>query len=165
MKKQLLIMMFAALMMVLTACGDSNSTAKNDGNNKEANQEVEASAPNNDEVEQPSSTTLPADFPDDFPFPDGITITEVRDDSDGSQKDFTIRFTFDPDIDFDSVSEIYESYRNKIGYEPVIEGEEFFAEGIYQFAAMAHSTPNEMFIITMQPTGETYGSIDLKYTE
>lgn len=155
MKKQLLIMMLAAWMMVLAACGDSNATSKNAENNNEANQEVE----------QPANTSLPKGFPEDFPFPDNITITEVMDDSEGDQKNFTIRFTFDPDMDLDPVFEMYESYREKIGYESVLDGEEYFADGIYQFAATLPSSPSDMFVITMQPTGKTYGSIDLKYKE
>jgi|SRR5699024_2223604 len=164
MKKQLFIMIFAAVML-LAACGDNNATAKNDGNNSEANQEVEASATNNDEVEQPSNTTLPADFPDDFPFPDNITITEVMDNSEGDQRNFTIRFTFDPDMDLDPVFEMYDAYREINGYKSIADGEEYFAEGIFQYGAMLPSSPSGMFIITMQPTDKTYGSIDLKYKE
>lgn len=165
MKKHLLIMMLSVLMMVLTACGNDDSATKNDGSNNNANQEVEASTTNNEEVEQPANTTLPAGFPDDFPFPDDITITEVIDNSEGSKKNFTIRFTFDPDMDLDPVFEMYESYRDKIGYESVLDGEEYFTDGIYQFAAILRSSPSDMFIVTMQPTDKTYGSIDLKYKE
>src|SRR5699024_7591146 len=141
-------MLIGALMILLVGCGTDNTVKKNDGNNNDSNQEVEASTANNDEVEQPTSTTLPAGFPADFPFPDDITIIEVTDDSEGSQKDFTIRFTFDPDMDLDAVFEMYEAYRDKIGYKPVIEGEEYFTEGIYQFAAILPPPPGDMFVIT-----------------
>lgn len=165
MKKQLLIIMLSTLIVVLAACGNDDFATKNEGNNNDANHEVETSATNNNEVEQPASTTLPTGFPEDFPFPDDITITEVMDNSEGSQKNFTIRFTFNPDMDLEPVFEMYESYRDKIGYESVLDGEEYFTDGIYQFSAMLRSSPSDMFIITMQPTDKTYGSIDLKYKE
>lgn len=158
-------MIFASLMILLVGCGTNDTAIKNDGNNNDNHQEIEASTENNDKVEQASNTTLPDGFPDDFPFPDDITITEVRDNSEGSQKDFTIRFTFDPDIDFDAVTEMYQSYMNKIDYKPIVEGEEYFAEDIYQFAALSESSRGDMFMVTMQPTDDTYGSIDLKYQE
>lgn len=168
-KRNLLVILIGIMFVsLLAACGstkdDSEQTSSNaaesdvDDNNEATNKDESTT----EEKDKQTDITLPADFPSDFPFPDNITITEVRDNSEGDKKDFTIRFTFDPDMDLEAVFKMYDEYTDKIGYKSSVEGEEYFAEGIFQYAARQPSTLN-MYVITMQPTGNTYGSIDFKF--
>lgn len=159
MKKVFLMMLLSfILVIILASCGEEKKEEK-DHSSTILYQDTE----NNDHNFE--NSTLPNGFPADFPFPENITITEVQDNSEGERKNYTIRFTFDPDIDLDEVFKMYADYTEKVGYEPLLEGEEYFKEGIFQYTALKKMNSSNMFIITMKPSGNTFGSIDLKYTE
>lgn len=161
MKKTLLTVISAIIfILLLTACSAADTK---DNNDKPDNQTTNNDETANDNEAEPTNTSLPDGFPADFPFPPDITITEVRDESEGDQKSYTIRFTFNPDMDLEPVFDMYTDYTEKIGYEPMLEGEEFFKDGIFQYAALKEMSTSNMYVVTLKPADGTYGSIDLKY--
>lgn len=129
--------------VLLIACGDGDTTTKA-------------------VVKKKSATTLPADFPADFPFPETSVITKVEDDSEGDQGSYSITFDFDPDIDLEKMSDMYKAYSEKLGYTIILGGEEFFAKDIFQFGATDPKSTSNMFVITMRVVDNQYGSIDLQ---
>lgn len=112
--------------------------------------------------ESEGSLQLPEGFPKDFPLPDPITITEVRDESDEQRFSFVIRFSFDPEINLDETFAMYDDYAKNLDYTVVIGGEEYYADGIFQFGATDIKSVNNMFVVTLKPEGATYGDITLK---
>lgn len=124
-----------------------------------------ADAATNEETNKKVDVALPDGFPPDFPIPENITITEVRDNSEGEQKNYTIRFDFDPKIDLESVFTLYNDYTEKLGYSVIIGGEEYFADGIFQYGATDPTSANNMFVVTLKPEDGTFGSIDVKAKE
>ena len=114
------------------------------------------------DIEKPD-LTLPDSFPADFPIPENITITEVEDDSDDEQHDYSIKFDFDPDIDLEALIKLYADYTEKVGYTVLIGGEEFFADGIFQYGSYDPKTASNMFAVTLKLEDGVYGSIDVKF--
>lgn len=159
--KKLLALLFPSLLMVglLVGCGDLSDDRQEDrtktGEAKES-REVERE----EKEEKRESVSLPDFFPKDFPFPDNITVTEVKDRSDDDGWHVVVDFNFDPGLDMNAVTQMYEKYTNEIEYEILIGGEEFFGEGIYQFGAHAKMSASDMFVVTMTPEDGDYGSVD-----
>lgn len=132
------------------------SVDSNVGDKKDV-QESEAKAGKN--------LTLPSGFPSDFPFPDNIKFTKIEDSSDKERKSYFIEFDFDSDLDLEATFEMYNDYTKKIGYDVLIGGEEYFAEGIFQFGANKPMSVKDMFVVTIKIEDGKYGSIDLKTTK
>lgn len=157
MKRNLFVFLIGVMIVMLfVACGSDTDGGKEkvtDASTTEKNDSIN---------EKKVDLTLPDGFPTDFPIPENITITEVQDNSEGDQKDYTIRFDFDPEIDLESIFELYNNYTEKVGYNVIIGGEEYFAEGIFQYGAHDPKSASNMFIITMKPEDGTFGSIDVK---
>lgn len=105
---------------------------------------------------------LPDGFPADFSIPKNITITEVQDHLDGDGKSYTIRFDLDPDIDLEALFKLYADYTKKLGYNVLLDVEEYFADGIFQYGAHDPNSASNMFVVTLKPEDGTFGSIDLK---
>ncbi|HHY20513.1 MAG TPA: hypothetical protein GX525_01230 [Bacilli bacterium] len=167
MKKFTLVLLLASISCLLMACGVEKesvnqkedvvvSVDSNVGDKKDV-QESDAKAGEN--------LTLPSGFPSDFPFPDNIKITNIEDASDEDRKSYSIKFDFDSDLDLEATFEMYNDYTKKIGYDVLIGGEEYFAEGIFQFGANKPMSVDDMFVVTIKIEDGKYGSIDLKTTE
>lgn len=135
----------------------------NSGENAEEQTEAGVEGKIDQEKKGPDGkVTLPKDFPSDFPLPKDITITEVRDKSDEKRYSYSIQFDFDPNIDLEATFEMYQNYAESLDYIVVIGGEEYFAEGIFQYGATDSTSINNMFIVTIKPENAAYGSIELK---
>lgn len=137
--------------------------------NKEDNVNGKAIANSNKTNETTSDSnediTLPKEFPADFPLPEDIEITSVEDDSDEDRYSFEIRFNFNPNIDMDATFEIYKDYAEELEYNIIMGGEEYFADGIFQFGATSKFSTSDMFIVTLKPDGTTFGDIQLKVSK
>ena len=157
--KRNLFMLLIGLMavMLFVACGSDS-----DGGKEQVADDASRTEESDNKDEKKADVTLPDGFPTGFPIPEDITITEVQDNSEGDQKDYTIRFDFDPEIDLESVFELYNDYTEKLGYNVLLGGEEYFADGIFQYGAHDPKSASNMFIITLKPEDGTFGSIDVK---
>lgn len=132
--------------------------------------DTEADVKTNEEEEATGSETteslaLPEGLPSDFPLPNPMTITKVNDQSDDSKYSYEIRFTFDPNMDMDQTFAMYDDYAKGLGYNIIIGGEEYFADGVFQFGATSKFSTSDMFIITLKPDGNTFGDITFKSTK
>src|SRR5699024_70384 len=109
-------LLISVVFLLLAGCTlGTDKEANNQAPNNNVQTENEASNDTNKEAD----LSLPDGFPADFPFPDNITITEVQDNSEGEQKSYTIRFTFDADMDLEPVFKMYADYTEKIDYKPM----------------------------------------------
>lgn len=155
--RKFLFPLLAIVILLLAACG---GTA--DQGEKQQTEKTTTEQPNkkNDAEKKESKTAaLPDGFPSDFPIPEAFKITEATDNSDGDREKYTIRFTFDPALDLEPIFEVYDDYANKLGYNILLGGEAFFAEGIFQYGAHDPKSASNMFVVTLQEGGD-YGSID-----
>lgn len=146
------------VMLLLAACGgtvEQEDQQPKEKGSTEQQQETETA----EKKEESKSATLPDTFPSDFPIPETFKITEVQDTSDNDRAKFTIRFTFDPALDLQPIFDMYDDYSNQLGYNILIGGEAFFAEGIFQYGAHDPKSANNMFVVTLQEGGD-FGSID-----
>lgn len=154
----------------LGGCGDTESNATEDAT-AETPAETEDDVNTNEEEEEATasgiteSLVLPDGLPSDFPLPNPMTITEVNDKSDDSVYSYEIRFTFAPNIDMDETFAMYDDYAKGLGYNIIIGGEEYFADGVFQFGATSKFSTSDMFVITLKPDGDTYGDITFKLTK
>lgn len=161
MKKYWLNIIIVLSVVGLIACAGGKDVDKeqNDATNvvdEEENSEV---------VSKNTSLELPDGFPSDFPLPSPITITEVTDDSDDAGYSFQIRFTFDPDIDLDATFQMYDDYASGLEYNVIIGGEEYFADGIFQYGATSKFSSADMFVVTLKPEDGQFGDIQLKVSK
>lgn len=145
------------VMLGLVACGSNTGGEKNTSELATTSEQA-----NNETAEKSTTTELPDGFPRDFPLPDPITITEVTDDSDEDRYSFGVRFTFDPNIDLDATFQMYDDYASGLEYNVIIGGEEYFADGIFQYGATSKFSASDMFVVTLKPEDGQFGDIQLK---
>lgn len=143
MRKNVFVLLLGfVLSLTLAACGGVDDGGVTESNEEDASVSASESQDANQEAAEPSEEetdqsgedlTLPDNFPADFPLPENIVITEVDDDSDDEEYSYSIQFTFDPNIDLDATFEMYSNYAEQVGYNTAIGGEEYFADGIFQY--------------------------------
>lgn len=164
MKKHWLNMMVVLSVVGLIACA-GNGNDKDTSEEKNTDVDIVDEEENSEAVSKNTSTELPDGFPSDFPLPSPITITEVTDDSDDAGYSFQIRFTFDPDIDLDATFQMYDDYASGLEYNVIIGGEEYFADGIFQYGATSKFSSADMFVVTLKPEDGQFGDIQLKVSK
>lgn len=165
-KKWYFVLLSIFIVVLITGCGDKDNANSKEEETVETETEMDVeSIDEEEEIETSVSEddlSLPEGFPSDFPLPDPMTITEVSDHSDDDHYDYVIRFSFDPDIDLDALFTKYDNYAKNLDYNIVIGGEEYFADGIFQFGATDIMSVKNMFVVTLKPEGSTYGDITFK---
>ncbi|WP_438317151.1 hypothetical protein [Sporosarcina sp. FA9] len=162
MKKHVLTLyVIVGMCLALVACNeasDDSSKIKNDSvkateSNKD--KDVGEKSSDDDKPEQKDKAgkklSIPDDIPADFPFPEGIVITNIEDKSDADKVEYQIDINLEK-IDVEAVFDMYREYSEKIDYSIINDGESNALPDVYQFATFKTST--DMFIITLRPKEE-----------
>ncbi|MHA6260040.1 hypothetical protein ACXYMX_08995 [Sporosarcina sp. CAU 1771] len=150
-----------AMCFTLVACNEASDDSSNINNDSDKTTEskndkdVGEESSDNDKEEQKDEAekdlSIPDDIPKDFPFPEGIVITNIEDKSDEDKVSYYIDFSSD-NIDMDAVFDMYRDYSEKINYSITNDGEETALPDVYQFASL--KTSKDMFVITLRPKEE-----------
>lgn len=157
------LLLIFSVSTLLIACGSDDQEIQKDKDVAAETDSSKEEVEKNDEPEPDDSNeagddlTLPAEFPTDFPFPDGTEFTDIDADSED------VQFIFDTEIDLDATFEMYNEYAESKGYNIIIGAEAIFADNIFQMAT--DLTADESFLVTLKPDEGTYGSVKVKTQE
>lgn len=156
-----IVVCFFVMIVSLIGCSDKGDATKDIVEGAEV---VESSDKAKVKSTQ-KSLKLPTGFPSDFPLPENIKLTKVEENSEGDTLDFDIRFEFNPSLDLNATFEMYNNYAQELDYTIIIGGDQYFAEGVFQFGATSKLSASNMFIVTLKPEGTTFGSVVLKISK
>ncbi|MFD1928864.1 hypothetical protein ACFSFY_12555 [Sporosarcina siberiensis] len=162
MKKHVLtLFLIVGMCLTLVACNDAGDDSSNTNTDSvkatesKKDKGVGEKSTDDDKPEQKDETgkelSIPDDIPKDFPFPEGMVITNISDKSDEEKIGYYIDINLE-NIDVVEVFDMYREYSEKIGYMITKDGEVESVPGVFQFATLKTST--DMFIITLRPEEE-----------